>query len=121
MTPAMMILYVRNAAESADFYADLFGIQPVDRADTFSLFALPSGLVLGLWTVTGVQPASHLTGGGCELAIRAETADAVDRLHTDWAARGVAILQPPVTLDFGHTFTAQDLDGHRIRVFNPPA
>jgi catechol 2,3-dioxygenase-like lactoylglutathione lyase family enzyme len=121
MTPSMTILYVRNAAESADFYADLFGLPPVDRADTFSLFALPSGLVLGLWTVTGVEPAATMTGGGCELAIRTETAAEVDSLHAAWAARGISIPQAPVTLEFGHTFTAVDLDGHRIRVFNPPA
>lgn len=121
MTPAMTILYVRNAAESADFYADLFGLPPVERADTFSLFALPSGLVLGLWGVSGVEPASVTTGGGCELAIRASSSAEVDDLHATWAARGVTILQPPVTLEFGHTFTVTDNDGHRIRVFNPPA
>lgn len=120
MTPTMTILYVRNAAESADFYADLFGQPPIERAETFSLFALPSGLVLGLWTVSGVEPASEVTGGGCELAIRAASAREVDDLHADWAARGVTILQPPATLEFGHTFTATDKDGHRIRVFNPP-
>ena len=121
MTPSMTILYVRNAAESADFYADLFGLQPVERADSFSLCALPSGLVLGLWSVTGVEPESSTTGGGCELAIRAATAKEVDELHAAWAGRGATIIQPPITLEFGHTFTAEDPDGHRIRVFNPPA
>lgn len=121
MTPTMTILYVRNAAESADFYADLFGLPPIERADTFSLFALPSGLVLGLWSVSGVQPESEMTGGGCELAVRAASATEVDDLHAAWNGRGVTILQPPVSLEFGHTFTATDPDGHRIRVFNPPS
>lgn len=121
MIPSMTILYVRDAAASADFYADLFRVKPIDRAETFSLFGLPSGLVLGLWAVTGVEPAATKTGGGCELAIRAGSAAEVDSLHADWAARGVSILQAPVTLEFGHTFTAEDPDGHRIRVFNPPA
>ncbi len=51
MNPTMTILYVRNAAESADFYADLFGLPPIERTDTFSLFALPSGssLVSGVY------------------------------------------------------------------------
>jgi catechol 2,3-dioxygenase-like lactoylglutathione lyase family enzyme len=121
MTPTMTILYVRNAAESADFYASLFDLAPVERAETFSLFALPSGLVLGLWSVSGVEPASLTTGGGCELAIRAASAAEVDSLHAAWAARGIPILQSPATLEFGHTFTATDPDGHRIRVFNPPS
>jgi predicted lactoylglutathione lyase len=41
----------------------------------------------------------------------------VDALHADWQARGLRILQAPVTRDFGYTFTAVDPDGHRLRVF----
>jgi predicted enzyme related to lactoylglutathione lyase len=121
MTPAMTILYVENAAESADFYEKLFGIAPTDRADTFSLFHLPTGLVLGLWSRAGVSPAAHLTGGGCELAIRASDPAAVDATHERWTRLGIPVLQAPVEADFGRTFTVADPDGHRIRVFNPPA
>lgn len=121
MTPAMTILYVDNAAKSAEFYETLFDITPTDRAETFSLFHLPTGLVLGLWSRAGVEPGAHLTGGGCELAIRAPSADAVDATHSRWAALGIPVLQAPVEADFGRTFTVSDPDGHRIRVFNPPA
>jgi predicted enzyme related to lactoylglutathione lyase len=121
MTPAMTILYVRNAAESADFYARLFDLAPTEKADTFSLFRLPSGLVLGLWSKDGVVPEAAFTGGGCELAIRAPDAADVDAVHARWSALGIKILQPPAEADFGRTFTAADPDGHRIRVFNPPA
>jgi predicted enzyme related to lactoylglutathione lyase len=45
----------------------------------------------------------------------------VDAVHADWAARGLAIAQPPTELDFGRTFVALDPDGHRLRVFKPGA
>jgi predicted enzyme related to lactoylglutathione lyase len=121
MTPAMTILYVENAAVSADFYEKLFGITATERADTFSLFRLPTGLVLGLWSRAGVEPKAQLTGGGCELAIRAPTAAEVDATHKRWEALGIPVLQAPVEADFGRTFAVADPDGHRIRVFNPPA
>lgn len=121
MTPAMTILYVENAAASADFYEKLFGLPPTERADTFSLFRLPTGLVLGLWSRAGVEPKAEFTGGGCELAIRAPDASDVDATHARWAALGIPVLQSPVDADFGRTFTVSDPDGHRIRVFNPPA
>ena len=121
MTPAMTILYVKNAAASADFYEKLFEMAPTDRADTFSLFHLPTGLVLGLWSRDGVKPDAHLTGGGCELAIRAPNPTEVDAIHERWKALGIPVLQAPVEAEFGRTFTVADPDGHRIRVFNPPA
>ena len=121
MTPAMTILYVDNAAASADFYEKLFGITATERADTFSLFRLPTGLVLGLWSRAGVEPKAHLTGGGCELAIRAPDAGAVDATYERWSRLGIPVLQAPVDAEFGRTITVSDPDGHRIRVFNPPA
>jgi hypothetical protein len=39
--------------------------------------------------------------------------------HADWIACGLRIVQEPVDLDFGYTFTALDPDGHRLRVFAP--
>jgi hypothetical protein len=32
---------------------------------------------------------------------------------------GLRIIQEPVKMDFGFTFTAADPDGHRLRVFAP--
>lgn len=119
LVPSMTILYVEDPNASADFYERLFGIAPVDRAATFSLFALPSGLHLGLWAKAGAQPQSDITGGGCELVIRLGSHSAVDETYAAWRALGIEAIQPPVTLDFGHTFTVADPDGHRLRVFCP--
>lgn len=120
MTPTMTILYVDKPATSAAFYERLLGLAPAELSETFALFVLPGGLVLGLWSRATVEPAATLTGGGCELAIRAATAALVDETHATWKAQGVTVLQSPVTAEFGRTFTIADPDGHRIRVFTPP-
>lgn len=121
LTPAMTILYVDQPLASAAFYQKLFGLAPVEQSPTFAMFVLPTGLVLGLWSRHTVEPAAASRGGGCELAIRAPTTDDVDAIHATWSALGISILQAPAEMDFGRTFTAIDADGHRIRVFNPPA
>jgi len=43
----------------------------------------------------------------------------VDRMHDDWAARGVSVEQAPLQAAFGRTFVALDPDGHRLRVCTP--
>ncbi|MCF1466285.1 drug:proton antiporter [Agrobacterium vitis] len=120
-TPKMTILYVDTPETSAHFYQQVFGVAPVEISATFGMFALPGGFILGLWSRHTVEPAASITGGGCELAIRADTAADVDDLHAQWQALGVPMLQAPTDMEFGRTFLATDPDGHRIRVFNPPA
>jgi predicted enzyme related to lactoylglutathione lyase len=115
---SLAILYVDSPAASAAFYANLLGSQPVEASDTFAMFVLPSGTRLGLWSRHTVEPAATAAGGGAELAF---TADDVDAVHTDWAARGLRIAQAPTTMDFGRTFVAVDPDGHRLRVYAPAA
>ncbi|CAN7249275.1 VOC family protein [Bosea sp. LjRoot9] len=114
-----IILYVDSPLASARFYADLLGREPLDSSATFAMFALPSGIMLGLWSRHTVEPAAGAAGGGAEIAMTVADAAAVDAAHADWAARGLAILQVPTDLDFGRTFVALDPDGHRLRVFAP--
>jgi hypothetical protein len=75
--------------------------------------------MLGLWSKYTVEPAATMTGGGAELAIAVDGANAVSSLHAQWRAKGITVIQAPVDLDFGHTFVALDPDGHRLRVFAP--
>lgn len=113
-----LLLYVVDARQSCRFYAELLNLQPVEAQDTFCMFRLPSGVMLGLWGAAGVQPAATPPGGfelGFAVASRAE----VDALHAQWQARGIRLLQPPTAMDFGYTFTACDPDGHRLRVYVP--
>ena len=114
--PSFILLYVANPTASAAFYADLLGHPPVEASPTFAMFALKSGVMLGLWGRDGVAPAAGAPGGG-ELAF---VHGDVDAAFADWSARGRTILQPPTEMDFGRTFLAADPDGHRLRVLAPP-
>ena len=79
------------------------------------MFALDSGVMLGLWSRHTVEPAAT-PAGGSEIAVTVEDVDAV---YADWSARGLPIVQEPTDMDFGRTFVALDPDGHRLRVFRP--
>jgi len=119
--PNFVLLYVDNPPSSAAFYADLLGKQPVESSPTFAMFALASGVMLGLWSRETVEPAVTSAAGSGELAIAVADRDAVETTHADWSARGLKIAQEPTDMDFGHTFVALDPDGHRLRVFAPSA
>lgn len=120
LNPSFILLYVDNQLRSAAFYASLLGIEPAETAPTFCMFALPSGVMLGLWSRHGVTPAATPPGGS-EIAFTVADKAAVHAMHADWSARGLLIAQAPVALDFGFTFVALDPDGHRLRVFAPGA
>ena len=119
--PNFILLYVNDPTASAAFYTELLGHPPVEASPTFAMFALSSGVMLGLWSRHTVEPAAPPHFGGCELAFTAADAAAVRARHAAWAARGLPIAQTPTQLDFGHTFVALDPDGHRLRVFAPGA
>lgn len=118
--PNFIILYVDNPAKSAIFYADLLDRPPVESSSTFVMFALESGMTLGLWARRTVAPAAGGPGGG-ELAFTVADGTAVSAMHADWQERGLSIAQAPIAMDFGITFVALDPDGHRLRVFSPIA
>ena len=117
LDPNFILLYVESPPESARFYADLLGRQPVESSPTFALFALASGAMLGLWSKHTVQPAAAGTGGGGELGFSVANDTRVEELFVAWKGRGLRILQEPTDLDFGRTFVALDPDDHRLRVF----
>jgi catechol 2,3-dioxygenase-like lactoylglutathione lyase family enzyme len=119
--PNFVLLYVSSPSQSAAFYRELIGQAPVEESPTFALFALASGLMLGLWSKHTVEPSAPPHFGGSELGFAVDSADAVRSLHAAWVARGLPIAQAPTELDFGHTFVALDPDGHRLRVFAPSA
>lgn len=117
--PNFVILFVDRPQDSAVFYKKILGVDPLEVSPTFAMFALDSGIMLGLWSKHTADPAPATTGGGCELAISLESDQRVDEHFARWSAAGVTILQAPVQLDFGYTCLASDLDGHRIRAFCP--
>jgi catechol 2,3-dioxygenase-like lactoylglutathione lyase family enzyme len=117
--PNFMIVYVDSPAASGEFYRALLGREPVEASPTFIMFALDSGLMLGLWSRHTVQPAASAAGGGAELAFPVAAPQAVDEAHARWQALGVPILLAPTDLEFGRSFVGVDPDGHRLRVFAP--
>jgi predicted enzyme related to lactoylglutathione lyase len=119
--PNFIILYVDDAGTSSAFYADLLGKAPVEASPTFAMFHLDSGVMLGLWKRKGVEPPAIESPGSAELAFAVADKSAVNTSHADWRKRGIRVIQAPVEMDFGYTFTALDPDGHRLRVFAPSA
>lgn len=115
--PNYLLLYVENPEASGRFYADLLGATPVESSPTFVLFALKTGLMLGLWSKHTVAPAPQAAAGGAEIGLRVANDDEVNGAYADWTARGVRIAQEQTRQEFGLNFLALDPDGHRLRVY----
>lgn len=111
-----LLLAVASPRKSAELYSTILGAQPVQNSETFVLYALPSGLKLGLWVKDEMEP---LTGkpDGLDICFNESDKAAVSATYAAWKALGLKMLQEPVDMDFGFTFTAADPDGHRLRVF----
>jgi hypothetical protein len=117
--PNLIILYVNDPLRSAKLYADLLEKTPLELHPTFALFALDTGVMLGLWSRHTAQPSAICTGGGGEIAFIVADQTAVEALYHDWTGRGLVVAQKPVAMDFGYTFVVLDPDQHRLRVFAP--
>jgi catechol 2,3-dioxygenase-like lactoylglutathione lyase family enzyme len=115
------LLYVQDPLASAAFYQRLLGVAPVESSPGFAMFVFGPGWRLGLWKRDDVRPVADAGAGAAELGIEVTSAAEVERTCAAWRALGVTMLQAPTTMDFGHTFTAADPDGHRLRVFAPSA
>ena len=116
--PDFILLYVKSPQTSRVFYSWLLGVQPVEASPNFALFALPTGLKIGMWARDKVEPPVENVGGA-EIVFTAADAGEVEQVHADWHARGLTIAQAPTAMEFGTTFTALDPDGYRLRVFAP--
>lgn len=82
------------------------------------MFRFESGVLLGLWSKHTVEPkAGAITASG-ELALSLASEQEVDSCYQQWKTKGIQIIQEPLQMEFGYTFTACDLDGHRLRVFS---
>lgn len=81
--PNFVILYVDNPTASATFYANILGHAPVEISPTFAMFALSSGVMLGLWSKHTVEPTATASGGGMEVAFSVNNVDTVNAIHMD--------------------------------------
>jgi catechol 2,3-dioxygenase-like lactoylglutathione lyase family enzyme len=117
---AFILLYVENVAASEAFYARTLGRPAIESSPGFAMIPAAPGIMLGLWRRDDIAPPPGAPGGS-EIAFAMESDAAVDAVHAEWRARGVAIAQAPTRMDFGYTFLGLDPDGHRVRVFAPGA
>lgn len=115
-SPNSVIFYVKDVDASTEFYRRLFGADPVEAFEGFALFTLGAGMTLGLQAAEWIEPAAEPHVGGSELSLSDVDRETVERLYSEWVARGLTIILKPTELDFGYTFVASDPDGHRLRV-----
>jgi catechol 2,3-dioxygenase-like lactoylglutathione lyase family enzyme len=113
-----ILLAVRDPLKSGRLYAKILGTEPVEVSPGFVLFVTANGSKIGLWLAPEVEPKAK-PAGGMEISFVEADKAALEATHDAWQALGLTILQPPTEMDFGFTFTAEDLDGHRLRPFVP--
>jgi catechol 2,3-dioxygenase-like lactoylglutathione lyase family enzyme len=118
-SPNLIILYVKDPAESAVFYENLLGGPPVAAAPNFVAFALEGGFTLGLWRLSKVAPQPSAIGTRAEIAFMVPGEKGVAAIYDDWRQRRLPIAQDLTVMDFGPTFVVLDPDGHRLRVCEP--
>ena len=112
------ILYVDNVQRSVDFYRPLFDREPVESTADFALFVSETGAKFGLWARKSVLPkATDIPAGSMEVAFTLDNLITLQIHYSKWQELGIDIIQEPIELDFGTTFTALDPDGHRLRVY----
>jgi len=119
ISPNLIILYVKNPAESVGFYRSLLGREPVADSENFAAFALDGGFTLGLWRRSAVEPQPSALGNRGEMAFMVPGEGSVAAHYQDWRDRGLPVAQELTTMDFGQTFVVLDPDGHRLRVCEP--
>jgi predicted enzyme related to lactoylglutathione lyase len=109
-----VLLFVTNPLKSAEFYSNLFNLEPLQESPTFALFSLASGIKFGLWSRYTAEPRVEVLPGAMEVCFPSEN---VDEFYDRVGKINVTIVQKPTDMDFGRTFVFLDPDGHRIRIY----
>ncbi|MGE0010335.1 MAG: VOC family protein [Candidatus Babeliales bacterium] len=109
-----LTLFVKNPSVSAAFYSKFFNVQPIKQDPLGVMFKLDNGTILCLISRYTAQPMVHNEPGAAEICFAVEN---VDALFDEWGKQGVTIVQKVTDMDFARTFTAQDPDGHRIKLY----
>jgi catechol 2,3-dioxygenase-like lactoylglutathione lyase family enzyme len=115
-SPNLVIRYVDDAHVSANFYAKLFGVDAAFDGPVFASVPFRDDVRLAFWNRPVIHPAADRPGEDGEICLKADTPQMLDETFSEWKVAGITILQEPVDMPFGRTFTAADPDGHRIRV-----
>ena len=115
-------LFVSDMERALDFYGETLGFELKRRDIGFAEFQT-NGVGLALWEVSDVTQALALAetprqGLSAMVAVRVETADAVDALYDELVAKGVTLVQAPTT----HAWNARttyfgDPDGNLWEIY----
>lgn len=114
----MIAFYVTNIKVSVEFYQQLLETSPLEQSDAFAMFALPSGLLLGLWLKDTVEPKVSTLGTEAELIFSFACGSDVDKHYQLLQQKKIKLVQSLSMMDFGYTFVVCDPDNHRIRYFS---
>ena len=114
------LLYVEDPLKSVEFYEKLLLAKPVEASPGYAMFALTAPVMLGLWKRADVLPKVTAPTGCNEVGFHVESKEIVEKFFESAKMIGASVLQEPVQMDFGYTFTVADPDGHRLRVFATP-
>ena len=116
MLPNQFLVDVADTSMAAAFYGELLGTPAEILSPRYATFTLPGGVVLALWSGNR-RPADPKAPKGLEIGfLTGDGNDGVRRVHEEWTAAGVEIVEELHEDVFGMTFVATDLDGNRLRV-----
>lgn len=113
--PNMFINYVRDAAEAARFYSDLFEVEPVFTSPRYIAFEIAPGATFAVWSGAELPEGEPVARSEMGLTVPGGEAE-VDALYARWVDKGITVIHEPHTAVFGRTFVVADPDGNLIRV-----
>ena len=110
----LVLLFVDSPEKSREFYTMLLQLEPLESSPTFCMFALENDVNLGLWSRHTAEPLVSAQPSTAEICF---SVDNVDEVFAEMKKRNIPMVQEITDMDFGRTFVAHDLDGHRIRIY----
>ena len=114
--PNLFLVYVKDARKAAEFYGDLFDMDPVFVSPCYVAFALSEQVSFAVWSGKN-EDAVPETPRTSEVGLMVPGSGGdVDATCRQWSAKGVRIVKEPYDEVFGRTFVAADPDGNLIRV-----
>ncbi|CAM3803319.1 Glyoxalase-like domain protein [Vibrio aerogenes CECT 7868] len=116
----LVVLYVEDMMKSRQFYQALLNCEPEECSASFASFKVNASLSVGLWLRRDVKPDVVAAAGALhEICVFVRDHPALDRQYEHCTEIGATIIQEPVEMDFGRTFSVCDPDGCRIRYATP--
>lgn len=112
----MLSLFVRDVAQSTNFYTSMLGfqLQPDFSREGFAVGQLESGPNIALCSLDQLPADLSARPGGVEIHFEVEN---IQSAWHDWKARKVEGLTEIFDMGAGLNFSARDPDGYRLSVY----